>query len=129
MNGWLNEMETTPATTQRMFRLAIHGIAAFEIGALLFYMSRYDPGVTSGSGGQEIGLFFDLLMLAALLPAELAFCLFKRQEVRVVAALVILAPLVVAGYVALGSVTSPIGIAMVVGLGWWGLSRFRGIRR
>lgn len=109
----------------RLARIAIYGLAAVEIGTLLFYSSKYDPGVTAGSGGQEIGLYFNGLMLAPLLLAAFLFTFAKTRKVRVVAALIILAPVFVAIYVTLLWMVSPTVVALVLGLAWWVGSRWR----
>lgn len=114
-------------TWQRMARTAIYGFAAVEIGTLLFFlaMDSLEPASTSGSGGREMGTFFNLLILTALVPAAFLFHFAKGRVLRLIAASVVMAPVIIVAYVALRWAVPPIVIAPVLGLLWWGLSRVR----
>ena len=79
-----------------MFRKAIYGLAAIEIGALLVLSAVYlvSPKPGSGSGGPEMGFFFFELVPLVTLSAVLAVFHFARWRVlRGAAALVLVLPL------------------------------------
>ena len=73
-----------------------------------------------------MGTFFNLLMLAAPLLAALPFHFARGRVLHGMAGLVVMAPMIVAAYVALRWALPPIIIASMLGRVWRGMS---GVRR